>query len=184
MHRYCAGDAVPLEFAPVARFAALCGASVEQRLELHRRWLLAVAARHGSRTVGAMQEASDAAAARAVDDLADGPGPAEGPGQAREGVTGPCTAPRVDGGSAAAPGAALKVTGSPVAETDTVRRPWYRRGRVVASLVCGCAVLAALGRSAMLSSGASPDSSSGAASQRALTSSPSPIGPPCTSLPF
>ncbi|MFC8083783.1 helix-turn-helix domain-containing protein [Streptomyces sp. NPDC057340] len=124
LHRYCAGDAVPLDFAPVERFAALCGASAEQRLELHRRWLLAVAARHRPRTVGATQEAPDAAAARAVDDPAEGPDP---------------------GGSAAAPDAALKVTGSPVAETDTVRRPWYRRGRVVASLACGCAVLAALG---------------------------------------
>ncbi|MFJ4333620.1 helix-turn-helix domain-containing protein [Streptomyces sp. NPDC088935] len=157
LHRYCAGDAVPLDFAPVERFAALCGASAEQRLELHRRWLLAVAARHRPRTVGATQEAPDATAARAVDDPADGPAPADGPGPvegldpadgpgpAGEGVTGPSTVPRADGGSAAAPGAALKVTGSPVAETDTVRRPWYRRGRVVASLVCGCAVLAALG---------------------------------------
>ncbi|MFJ6689218.1 helix-turn-helix domain-containing protein [Streptomyces sp. NPDC091294] len=124
LHRYCAGDAVPLDFAPVERFAALCGASAEQRLELHRRWLLAVAARHRPRTVGATQEAPDATAARAVDDPADGPGP---------------------GGSAATPDAAPKVTSSPVAETDTVRRPWYRRGRVMASLACGCAVLAALG---------------------------------------
>ncbi|WP_153182770.1 helix-turn-helix transcriptional regulator, partial [Streptomyces sp. E2N166] len=45
LHRYCAGDAVSLDFAPVERFAALCGATSEQRLELHRRWLLAVAAR-------------------------------------------------------------------------------------------------------------------------------------------
>ncbi|MYS77774.1 helix-turn-helix domain-containing protein, partial [Streptomyces sp. SID5926] len=50
LHRYCAGDTVPLDFAPVERFAALCGATPGQRLELHRRWLLAVAARHRPRT--------------------------------------------------------------------------------------------------------------------------------------
>ncbi|MGW3867803.1 helix-turn-helix domain-containing protein, partial [Streptomyces sp. NPDC005047] len=53
LHRYCAGDAVPLDFAPVERFAALCGATPEQRLELHRSWLLAVAARHRPRTAHA-----------------------------------------------------------------------------------------------------------------------------------
>ncbi|WP_053667716.1 helix-turn-helix domain-containing protein [Streptomyces sp. NRRL B-1140] len=53
LHRYCAGDAVPVDFAPVERFAALCGASPEERLELHRRWLLAVAARQRPRTANA-----------------------------------------------------------------------------------------------------------------------------------
>ncbi|WP_395571889.1 helix-turn-helix domain-containing protein [Streptomyces sp. BK79] len=57
LHRYCAGEAVPLDFAPVERFAALCGATAEQRLELHRRWLQAVAARHRPRTAGAARSA-------------------------------------------------------------------------------------------------------------------------------
>lgn len=50
LHRYCAGDAVPLGFAPVERFAAMCEASPAERIELHRRWILAVAARQRSRT--------------------------------------------------------------------------------------------------------------------------------------
>ncbi|MGC9541366.1 helix-turn-helix domain-containing protein [Streptomyces sp. UG1] len=50
LHRYCAGDAVPLDFAPVERFAALCGATPPERLELHHRWILAVAARQRPRT--------------------------------------------------------------------------------------------------------------------------------------
>jgi ribosome-binding protein aMBF1 (putative translation factor) len=50
LHRYCAGDAVPLDFAPVERFAALCGATPEERLELHRLWIRAVAARQRPRT--------------------------------------------------------------------------------------------------------------------------------------
>ncbi len=60
LHRYCAGDAVPLDFAPVERFAALCGAPPEERLELHRRWLLAVAARRRPRSASAAQEAASA----------------------------------------------------------------------------------------------------------------------------
>lgn len=50
LHRYCAGEAVPLDFTGIERFAALCGASPEERVELHRRWILAVAARRRSRT--------------------------------------------------------------------------------------------------------------------------------------
>ncbi|MFI6435339.1 helix-turn-helix domain-containing protein [Streptomyces sp. NPDC050759] len=49
LHRYCAGDAVPVDFAPVERFAALCGASAEERMDLHRLWLSAVAARQRPR---------------------------------------------------------------------------------------------------------------------------------------
>lgn len=45
LHRYCAGEAVPLDFAVVERFAALCGASSQERVELHRLWILAVAQR-------------------------------------------------------------------------------------------------------------------------------------------
>ncbi|MFI7392719.1 transcriptional regulator [Streptomyces tendae] len=153
LHRYCAGDAVPLDFAPVERFAALCGASPEQRLELHRRWLLAVASRHRPRTADATRSAPDATAAQTVNDAAEGPDPAG------EGTTGPRTAPKAAGDPAAVPDAAPKAAGDPAAVPDAApraaggpaaqahpaRRPWYRRGRVVASLACGCAVLAALG---------------------------------------
>ncbi|MFF7339373.1 helix-turn-helix domain-containing protein [Streptomyces sp. NPDC008163] len=45
LHRYCNGDAVPGEFAPVERFARLCGASADELVEVHRRWILADAAR-------------------------------------------------------------------------------------------------------------------------------------------
>ncbi|WAU84222.1 helix-turn-helix domain-containing protein [Streptomyces sp. Qhu-G9] len=56
LHRYCAGDAVPLDFAPVERFATLCGATPAERLELHRLWILAVAARQRPRTPGPSAE--------------------------------------------------------------------------------------------------------------------------------
>ncbi|MFJ8590996.1 helix-turn-helix domain-containing protein [Streptomyces sp. NPDC093598] len=78
LHRYCAGEAVPVDFAPVERFAALCGASPEERLELHRRWLLAVAARQRPRT------ASPAGTAEADTDTdaATVDGPVERPAEA------------------------------------------------------------------------------------------------------
>ncbi|MDX3643740.1 helix-turn-helix transcriptional regulator, partial [Streptomyces sp. MB09-02B] len=50
LHRYCAGEAVPQDFAPVERLAAFCGATPQERLELHRLWLSAVAARQRVRT--------------------------------------------------------------------------------------------------------------------------------------
>ncbi|MEV6671320.1 helix-turn-helix domain-containing protein [Streptomyces sp. NPDC051162] len=45
VHRYCNGAAVPTEYAPVERFARLCGASPEELVDLHRRWILADDAR-------------------------------------------------------------------------------------------------------------------------------------------
>ncbi|MEU0344834.1 helix-turn-helix transcriptional regulator [Streptomyces bobili] len=45
LHRYCNGDAVPTDYAPVERLARLCKASPEQLVELHRRWVLADAGR-------------------------------------------------------------------------------------------------------------------------------------------
>ncbi|MPY32055.1 helix-turn-helix domain-containing protein [Streptomyces adustus] len=49
LHRYCSAEAVPQDFAGVERFAVLCGASPEERMELHRRWVMADAARQGPR---------------------------------------------------------------------------------------------------------------------------------------
>ncbi|MEV7197925.1 helix-turn-helix transcriptional regulator [Streptomyces sp. NPDC093510] len=45
LHRYCNGDAVPTEFAPVERLARLCKATPEELVEVHRRWILADATR-------------------------------------------------------------------------------------------------------------------------------------------
>jgi len=53
LHRYCAGEAVPLDFAVVERFAVLCRASPQERVELHRLWILAVAERRRSRPAAA-----------------------------------------------------------------------------------------------------------------------------------
>ncbi|WNO73099.1 helix-turn-helix transcriptional regulator [Streptomyces sp. AM8-1-1] len=45
LHRYCNGEAVPTEFAPIERFARACGASSEELVAVHRKWILADEAR-------------------------------------------------------------------------------------------------------------------------------------------
>ncbi|MEV6008732.1 helix-turn-helix transcriptional regulator [Streptomyces sp. NPDC051976] len=64
LHRYCAGDAVPQDFAPVERLAAFCGATEPERLELHRRWLGALAARQRPRTPTAPEASREPVADR------------------------------------------------------------------------------------------------------------------------
>ncbi|WP_405554301.1 helix-turn-helix domain-containing protein [Streptomyces canus] len=119
LHRYCAGDAVPVDFAPVERFAALCGASAEERMDLHRLWLSAVAARQRPRAGEAAgapgapgQE--DAAPAGASADAAAGTVAATATEAAVGGGSGPGTtdgttataaaAPAADGGASATAG--------------------------------------------------------------------------------
>lgn len=46
LHRYCAGEAVPAEFATLERFGRACGASPDELVALHRAWLLADARRN------------------------------------------------------------------------------------------------------------------------------------------
>ncbi|WP_164986164.1 helix-turn-helix domain-containing protein, partial [Streptomyces roseicoloratus] len=41
LHRYCNGDAVPAEFAPVERLGRLCGATRDELVALHRAWIVA-----------------------------------------------------------------------------------------------------------------------------------------------
>ncbi|MFI8193591.1 helix-turn-helix domain-containing protein [Streptomyces sp. NPDC085946] len=136
LHRYCAGDTVPLDFAPVERFAALCGASPQERLELHRRWLRAVAARQRPRGAAATgpEEAPATAAVRRGD--ADAPAaPASGP-------TGPddTTDPTEEPGGATHPGATDRSSGpggaaGRVGEADAVAEG---AGAPDASAAAGC----------------------------------------------
>ncbi|GAA2952184.1 helix-turn-helix domain-containing protein [Streptomyces argenteolus] len=54
VHRYCNGDAVPQDYAPVERFARVCRASADELVGLHRKWILAdEARRRGARKPGA-----------------------------------------------------------------------------------------------------------------------------------
>ncbi|MFE2580970.1 helix-turn-helix domain-containing protein [Streptomyces sp. NPDC059378] len=105
LHRYCSGEAVPQDFAGVERFAALCGASPEERMELHHRWVMADAARQRSRLSPARQAAASGASAGdgvpAVAASGSGPavqvpGPVPPAGRRPEPVSSP--RPRLHGG--------------------------------------------------------------------------------------
>ncbi|MEU6817764.1 helix-turn-helix domain-containing protein [Streptomyces sp. NPDC046860] len=58
LHRYCRGDGVPADYAVLSRFARLCKATPDELVELHRRWVLADAARERGRR-GAVDAAAD-----------------------------------------------------------------------------------------------------------------------------
>ncbi|MEU1272523.1 helix-turn-helix transcriptional regulator [Streptomyces sp. NPDC005799] len=69
LHRYCNGTAVPVEYAPVERLARVCRATPQELVELHRRWILADAAR--GRRAEAAGTAAEAAADTDQDALTD-----------------------------------------------------------------------------------------------------------------
>ncbi|WP_406392648.1 helix-turn-helix domain-containing protein [Streptomyces sp. NBC_00887] len=147
LHRYCTGEAVPLDFAPVERFAALCGASGAERLELHRRWLLAVAARQRPHPTGPLGEAegSDAPAGRQPGDTGSGSDDGGAP----------------TSGAAGGPAGAEGLVSGPSPAPPRRPRPWYRRKRAAAVV---CAVLAAAGSLALLPDGRDTDDGARAAS--------------------
>ncbi|MER7928430.1 helix-turn-helix transcriptional regulator [Streptomyces sp. NPDC096057] len=66
LHRYCNGDAVPTEYAPVERFARLCKATPDELVEAHRRWILADGARQRERKAAITGTASASATASAT----------------------------------------------------------------------------------------------------------------------
>ncbi|MFF9577868.1 helix-turn-helix domain-containing protein [Streptomyces rubiginosohelvolus] len=80
LHRYCNGDAVPNEFAPVERFARVCGASGDELVEVHRRWIVADAARRRPPASAAAPAVAPDAVPAKVPDAAPDTVPAVVPG--------------------------------------------------------------------------------------------------------
>jgi plasmid maintenance system antidote protein VapI len=75
LHRYCNGTAMPNEYAPAERLARAFRATPQELMELHRRWILADAARRGR------PDQATTAGARNAGDTAAHPAPATGPAQ-------------------------------------------------------------------------------------------------------
>ncbi|WP_258193558.1 helix-turn-helix domain-containing protein, partial [Streptomyces sp. MA5143a] len=176
LHRYCAGDTVPTDFAPVERFAALCGATAEERVELHRLWLLAVAARQRARTAGAGAsggkgagaEAGTAAEAATKADT-EARAEAQTKAEAEAGIEAGAGAEAgavagLHAASVAGAGTDFHEAGSPVPSTapkavtpaSPSRRPWHRRRPVLASAAVAVALLTTLGSYTALSSSGRP----------------------------
>ncbi|MEU3827023.1 helix-turn-helix domain-containing protein [Streptomyces sp. NPDC029080] len=168
LHRYCAGEAVPQDFAPVERLAAFCRATPAERLELHRLWLAAVAARQRVRTAGPAEVAVPEPAPRSG--ATAGAMSASGAASASEAApasASPTDASEVPGET---DGPARQPADRPdpaTAEPDTADpddpeplpapRPWYRRRRVLASTAVVCALLATSAIKSVLPDDRSPE---------------------------
>ncbi|MEV7271640.1 helix-turn-helix domain-containing protein [Streptomyces bacillaris] len=111
LHRYCTGQTVPAEFAPVEGLARLCGRTPEERESLHRLWLRADADRVERMEAGAGAASGVGAGAGADAPLAGGPHPPggsvppAGPGQPPAPVPPAPTPVRRDGNPPAHAGA-------------------------------------------------------------------------------
>ncbi|WP_338133394.1 transcriptional regulator [Streptomyces caniscabiei] len=134
LHRYCAGEAVPPDFSGIEQFAALCGATPEERVEVHRRWILAVAARQRSRSSDVRRtptqpratrstEPSSSAASASPDGRADETPEPTGPtgltgSTAPTGPTGPRPEPTSPSGKGLGPTSPSDARPEPITSSD------------------------------------------------------------------
>ncbi|MFG2365988.1 helix-turn-helix domain-containing protein [Streptomyces mirabilis] len=116
LHRYCKGEGVPADYAVVSRFARVCKATPEELVELHRRWVLADAARERARRAAADSEPDSADR-----DSADRAGASTpGSGQEPRSAQGRTDQPRPEAVSdTAPPPAPAQPTASATAPTST-----------------------------------------------------------------
>ncbi|WP_371677761.1 helix-turn-helix domain-containing protein [Streptomyces sp. NBC_01276] len=121
LHRYCSGAAVPTDYAPVERFARVCGASADELVALHQQWLLALVERRRGVTEGQASGSGPAnsGAPRGGDATPEVP-PAsavvvagEAPEVRPQTETGPAPAPASAAGSAPVPGPAAAEAPAP-----------------------------------------------------------------------
>ncbi|MGW0769707.1 helix-turn-helix domain-containing protein [Streptomyces sp. NPDC002676] len=124
LHRYCNGTTVPNEYAPLERFARVCGATPDELVELHRRWILADAARRRG------TEAPGASGAR-EEDMAE-------PAAGLDEVTAPDVTDAATG-EPPVPDALMDL--SPV--TPPAARPRRRRAAVVAAIAASAVTVSA-----------------------------------------
>ncbi|MEV5491357.1 helix-turn-helix transcriptional regulator [Streptomyces bobili] len=202
LHRYCAGEAVPQDFAPVERLAEFSGATPEERLELHRRWLRAVAVRQAARPRTATTAEPEAAAPEAAlpeaavaktaepeappaeaepADATQAAGAESGATQAAGAKAGATQAAGAKAGATQAAGAKAGATQAAGAEVGGdvglgggPARPWYRRRRTALLAAVTCALLATLGTLSALPADRSPSASAPSPSSSADTSGSAP----------
>ncbi|MFJ9455867.1 helix-turn-helix domain-containing protein [Kitasatospora sp. NPDC101447] len=160
LHRYCNGAAVPAEYAPVERLARVCGAGDEELVELHRRWILADAARRretgpkpdGARTEGA--KADEAKAEGVGTEPLRGPESASAPKAAREPAPVPGPEPAPVPAMAPAPGGEVE----PVHPVTPAAEPRRRtRTRVLLSAAAVAAVAVVVSTFVLRGPGGTPD---------------------------
>ena len=126
LHRYCTGDVVPTEFAPLDHLARQCRATPEELVELYRLWVVLHTAR-GSRTspVSGVSEPS-------------------GPTKAEAGTAATAEArPDSRGGIEAGPVLTARAEADPAA--GAAQREWRVRHRGILAVVAVTVVLAGIG---------------------------------------
>ncbi|MCX4820322.1 helix-turn-helix domain-containing protein [Streptomyces sp. NBC_01142] len=136
LHRYCAGQTVPLEFAPVERLARFCGCAGDDLVALHRLWVMADAERRIRQEDAARSAATAAgretAAAGQQESTAEKPGDDSSPEPAPvpEGVldTASVPAPEPPGAPHEPPAAPPAAPHKPPAASPAA--PWWRRRAV------------------------------------------------------
>ncbi|MGY0059175.1 helix-turn-helix domain-containing protein [Streptomyces sp. LZ34] len=133
LHRYCNGRAVPADYAPVERLGRVCRATGEELVELHRRWILADAAR----------------ARRGPSPEGTGPDGAEPEGTGPDGAGPERTAPASTGSEPRKPGANNEPVVSGAAPSAPARS--RRRQTTLIASVAAAAALATVALTAILS---------------------------------
>ncbi|TWV40378.1 helix-turn-helix domain-containing protein, partial [Streptomyces misionensis] len=167
LHRYCNGDAVPADYAPVERMARLCGATAGELVALHRSWVLADARRGqkgaaGDGVTAEVAEPGGAAEASEAEGTAEavageaGPEPVPAPASAPEPEPAPESTAAETAGTAAAGGPAVEP--GPVTPAPRARR---RRPALLAA-VAGAAVLGAVALALVVPGGEKDDEGKGA----------------------
>ncbi|WP_229858812.1 helix-turn-helix domain-containing protein [Streptomyces anandii] len=183
LHRYCAGETVPQDYAPVERLAAFCGATPQERLDLHRLWLLAMTARQRPRAGEEAAEPTGDERASGTDGRTAGRaggstrsvgGGADGIGGDGGGTSG--SPPRLGAdapdAALAAPDAHGPCSRETTAQWDAVRstgRPWHRRRRTVVGTATATVLLVTLGSMSVLSADRSHGTSAKAPGQSRTT---------------
>ncbi|MFF6781181.1 helix-turn-helix domain-containing protein [Streptomyces sp. NPDC012510] len=146
LHRYCAGEAVPQDFAPVERLAAFCEATPQERLELHRLWLSAVAARQRVRTA----DSPEAAILTPAPDMDPDAGAGEN-ASANVDADMNMDADRARVEESRSADHAGEHPHPDDRSPSSAPHPWYRRRRVMAPAAVACALLATVGSLSALS---------------------------------
>ncbi|MGW6842442.1 helix-turn-helix domain-containing protein [Streptomyces sp. NPDC054958] len=95
LHRYCSGEVVPADYAPVERLARLCKATPEELLALHRGWVEADANRP--------RRGTDTSGAAATETAAEAPTKAAKPAEAPTKAAEPAEAPAAPVGATRIP---------------------------------------------------------------------------------
>ncbi|MGW3571050.1 helix-turn-helix domain-containing protein [Streptomyces sp. NPDC000941] len=149
LHRYCNGSAVPTDYAPVERLARVCRATREEQVELHRRWILADAAR-ARRRPGPNGTEPDGTAPDEAAPEGTGPGGTEPDGTAPSGAGPEGTAPASTGSELRTPGESDEPDVGSVAPPAPAH-PRRRRPTLIAP-VAAAAALGAIALAALLPS--------------------------------